>query len=71
MLVFKDNGIGFNMKLAEGKIFNMHQRFHHHPEGRGIGLYLVHSQVTSMGGTIVVSSEENVGTTFTITFKNK
>jgi signal transduction histidine kinase len=36
-----------------------------------LGLYLVKSQVETMGGTISVESKVNVGTTFTLTFKNK
>ncbi len=34
----------------------------------GLGLYLAHGLVTAMGGTIEVSSELDVGTTFTIWF---
>jgi PAS domain S-box-containing protein len=67
-LVFEDNGIGFNMAKANGRIFGLYQKFHNHPDSKGIGLYLVHSQVTSLGGSIEVESEENEGTKFTITF---
>ena len=70
-LIFKDNGSGFDMGLAKDKIFGLHQKFHHHPESRGIGLYLIHSQITSLGGNITVHSIENIGTTFTIQFKTK
>ncbi|WP_020527739.1 PAS domain-containing sensor histidine kinase [Flexithrix dorotheae] len=68
-LVVQDNGLGFNMAKVKDKIFGLYQRFHNHPNSKGIGLYLVHSQVTSLGGNIEVTSEENIGTTFTITFK--
>jgi sensor histidine kinase regulating citrate/malate metabolism len=34
-----------------------------------VGLFLIHSQITALGGTIEVESQENVGTAFTITFK--
>ena len=70
ILVFSDNGIGFNMDLVKDKIFGLHQKFHHHPESRGIGLYLIHAQITSLGGTISVDSKINKGTIFTIEFKN-
>ncbi len=70
LMTFADNGIGFNMNMVKGKIFGLHQRFHHHPESRGIGLYLIHSQITSLGGAITVDSEEGTGTTFFITLKN-
>lgn len=70
-LVFEDNGIGFNYQKVKNKIFGLYQKFHNHPDSKGIGLYLVHSQVTSLGGTIEVESEENEGTKFTITFKGQ
>lgn len=68
-LIYADNGLGMNMNKVRGQIFGLYKRFHNHPESKGVGLYLVHSQVTSLGGFIDVQSEENVGTTFTITFK--
>jgi PAS domain S-box-containing protein len=68
-LLFSDNGLGMNMAKVKDRIFGLHQRFHNHPDSKGIGLYLTHSQVTALGGTITVESAENMGTTFTITFK--
>ncbi|WP_158974183.1 PAS domain-containing sensor histidine kinase [Cellulophaga sp. L1A9] len=68
-VVFSDNGLGFNMDEVEGKIFNLNQRFHSTKDSKGVGLYLVHSHITEMGGEIAVTSAVNVGTTFTITFK--
>ncbi|WOK05269.1 PAS domain-containing sensor histidine kinase [Imperialibacter roseus] len=67
-LVFADNGLGFDMSKVKGKIFGLHQRFHNHSDSKGIGLYLVHSHVTSLGGSIEVASEVNKGTKFTISF---
>ena len=69
-LIFSDNGLGMNMEKIRGKIFGLYQRFHDNFDSKGLGLYLVHSQVTALGGTIDVESEENEGTTFIITFKN-
>jgi two-component system CheB/CheR fusion protein len=69
-LVVQDNGLGFDMKNVEGRIFGLYQTFHAHEDSKGIGLYLVHAQVTALGGTIDVSSEVNQGTKFTLTFKN-
>ena len=68
-LIFSDNGIGMNMERVKNKIFGLYQRFHNNPDSKGIGLYLVHSQITTLGGKIKVNSEENIGTTFTLTFK--
>lgn len=69
VLTFKDNGIGIDLERNRDKIFGLYQRFHNHSDSKGLGLYLVKSQVESMGGTIGVESEVDKGTTFTITFK--
>lgn len=70
VLSFKDNGIGIDLERNKDKIFGLYQRFHNHPDSKGLGLYLVKSQVEAMGGTINVTSTVGKGTTFTITFKN-
>jgi len=70
ILTFKDNGIGIDIERNRDKIFGLYQRFHNYPDSKGLGLYLVKSQVETMGGTISIESEVNKGTTFTITFKN-
>ncbi|GAB4229154.1 MAG: hypothetical protein Tsb0034_00720 [Ekhidna sp.] len=66
VISLRDNGRGMSMHTIGNKIFKMYQRFHLDVEGRGIGLYLVKNRVNSLGGTIEVKSELNVGTTFTI-----
>jgi signal transduction histidine kinase len=68
-MTFKDNGIGIDLEKNNDKIFGLYQRFHNYPESKGLGLYLVKSQVESMGGTISVESNVGKGTTFTIVFK--
>jgi PAS domain S-box-containing protein len=70
ILTFKDNGIGIDLVRNRDKIFGLYQRFHNHPDSKGLGLYLVKSQVEAMGGTINVESAVGKGTTFTIVFKN-
>jgi PAS domain S-box-containing protein len=70
VLIFKDNGIGIDLERNRDKIFGLYQRFHNYSDSKGLGLYLVKSQVESMGGSIGVESEVDKGTTFTITFKN-
>ena len=71
VLIFKDNGIGIDLVRNKDKVFGLYQRFHNYPDSKGLGLYLVKSQVEIMGGTIDIESEVNKGTTFTLTFKNK
>jgi len=71
VLIFTDNGIGIDLERNRDKIFGLYQRFHDYPDSKGLGLYLVKSQVETMGGTINIESKVNAGTTFTLTFKNK
>lgn len=71
VMIFKDNGIGIDLERNRAKVFGLYQRFHNYPDSKGLGLYLVKSQVETMGGTIEIESEVNKGTTFTLTFKNK
>lgn len=70
LLIFEDNGIGIDMERNKDKIFGLYQRFHNYPDSKGLGLYLVKSQVETMGGTIEAQSEVNKGTKFTLTFNN-
>lgn len=67
-LIIADNGLGFDMEKVKDNIFGLHQTFHKHTDSKGIGLYLVYSHVTSLGGTINVESKINEGTKFTISF---
>jgi PAS domain S-box-containing protein len=67
-LIFEDEGIGFDMDKVKNKIFGFGQKFDHHPGNKGIGLYLVHNHVISLGGTISVESKINEGAKFIINF---
>lgn len=70
VLYFMDNGLGINLNRHGSKVFGLYQRFHHHPDSKGLGLYLINSQIRALGGKIEIESEENKGTTFIISFKN-
>ncbi len=70
-LRFKDNGIGIDLIKNKDKIFGLYQRFHDYPDSKGLGLYLVKSQVEAMKGTISIKSQIDKGTIITLTFKNK
>jgi PAS domain S-box-containing protein len=67
-LIIKDNGIGIDLNKNGDKIFGLYQRFHNYPDSKGLGLYLVKSQIEAMGGTIEVESQVGKGTQFTLTF---
>ena len=57
------------MEKVKDDIFGLHQKFHAHADSKGIGLYLVHNHVTSLGGKIKAESTVNEGTKFTISFR--
>jgi len=65
-LIFTDNGMGINLKKNQDEIFGLYKRFHPEIEGKGMGLYMVKTQVETLGGTICIKSEENKGTEFVI-----
>lgn len=69
-LIYSDNGLGFDMEKVGSLIFKLNEKFHGKEDSKGVGLYLVHEQVTSLGGSITVDSKINSGTTFTISFKD-
>jgi len=68
ILRVSDNGLGINLERYGHQIFKMKKTFHRHPDSRGIGLFMIRNQIESMGGEISVSSQEGVGTTFTVNF---
>ena len=69
IVTYKDNGIGIDLETHKEKLFKLYQRFHDRSEGKGMGLYLIKSQIEAMDGEITIESEVNVGTTFTMKFK--
>lgn len=69
-LTVVDNGLGIDLKNNRSKIFGLYQRLHPEIEGKGIGLYLVKSQVESQGGYIEVESEPDIGTAFYVYLTN-
>lgn len=70
ILEFTDNGSGIDLEKHRSSLFGLYKRFHQNIEGKGMGLYMVKSQVESLGGKISVKSNPDVGTTFRIEFNN-
>jgi len=68
-LVFKDNGIGIDLEKVGNQVFGLYNRFHLAAKGKGVGLYMVKTQVETLGGSISVASTVNEGTEFRIQFK--
>lgn len=69
LVKFEDNGIGIDLERCGDRLFGLYQRFHETKDGKGLGLYMIKSQVISMGGKIEVESELGKGTIFKIYFK--
>lgn len=71
VLYFSDNGVGIDMERFGRKMFGLYQRFHTKIEGKGLGLYIIKSQIEAMDGKIEVDSTPGVGTTFRIYFRKE
>ncbi len=66
ILKISDNGLGIDVENLREKIFTLYQRFHDHVEGKGLGLFLVKTQVEALNGKIEIDSKVDEGTTFTV-----
>jgi signal transduction histidine kinase len=66
LLTFKDNGKGIDLNRFGSRVFGLYQRFDSSVEGTGIGLFMVKTQVESLGGHIGLKSEPGMGTEFII-----
>jgi len=67
-LSFTDNGLGIDLKKNGADVFGLYKRFHSNIEGKGMGLFMVKTQVEALGGKISVQSAENEGSEFKIEF---
>ncbi len=68
VITYKDNGMGIDLEKRGSQVFGLYKRFHGHVGGKGMGLFMVKTQVESLGGRISIASEVNKGTEFTIEF---
>jgi len=65
-LRFKDNGKGIDLEKNSGQLFGLYKRFDTTMEGKGMGLFMVKTQVEALGGTIKIKSTLGEGTEFLI-----
>ncbi len=66
-LSIRDNGMGMDLtNTNQYKIFGLYQRLHDHVEGKGMGLFLVKTQVEALNGKIEVESKLNEGSIFRV-----
>ncbi len=70
VITIEDNGIGID-KVHIDKIYDMFYRASAKSKGSGIGLYIVKEIVEKLKGSISMSSELNMGTTFTLVLPNQ
>jgi PAS domain S-box-containing protein len=69
-LTFRDNGLGIDLKRNGEQLFGLYKRFHQQAaEGKGMGLFMVKTQVETLGGKINVASEVGKGTEFKLEFE--
>ncbi|WP_259067231.1 PAS domain S-box protein [Mucilaginibacter sp. X4EP1] len=68
-ICFTDNGKGIDLEKNGEHLFGLYKRFDTTTEGKGMGLFMVKTQVEALGGSIKVKSKLNEGTEFTIRFK--
>ena len=68
ILKIEDNGLGFDEKIAKGKLFVFYQRMHSHIEGKGLGLQLIRNIMDSHAGKVNFISKTGVGSTFLLNF---
>lgn len=65
-LRFKDNGKGIDIDKNADHLFGLYKRFDTSMEGKGMGLFMVKTQVEALGGTIRIKSKLGEGTEFII-----
>jgi len=67
-LRFKDNCKGIDLEKNGDQVFGLYKRFDTSTEGKGMGLFMVKTQVEALGGTIDIKSKPGEGTEFIIQF---
>jgi PAS domain S-box-containing protein len=66
VITFKDNAMGIDLSSHGEEVFGLYKRFSVDTEGKGIGLYMVKTQVEALGGNISISSQPKIGSTFSV-----
>lgn len=66
-----DNGLGIDLDLHRNNLFKIRKTFHRHPDAKGFGLFMIKTQIESMGGKIWAESKPDKGSTFFVEFNNQ
>jgi signal transduction histidine kinase len=64
----RDNGIGIDIEKYKEQLFAPYKRFHPYISGKGLGLFMVKTQMEKLGGTIDLMSAPNQGTEVILEF---
>jgi PAS domain S-box-containing protein len=70
VFLFKDNGIGIDLNMHGDQVFGMYKTFHGNLDAKGLGLFIIKTQIEAMGGKIEVDSQLDHHTTFKVYFKD-
>ena len=70
MIQVEDNGIGIPYNI-QSKVFDMFYRGNEKSDGSGIGLYIVKQAVQKLNGLILLESEPEKGSKFTLKLPNQ
>lgn len=71
MVMFKDNGLGIDLKKHGSKLFGMYKTFHNNKDAKGVGLFITKNHMEAMEGSIALESAVNEGTLFHLQFINQ
>lgn len=66
IIYFQDNGAGIDLEKNGDNLFGLYKRFDLDKDGKGLGLFMVKSQIETLGGNINVTSKLGEGTMFII-----
>jgi PAS domain S-box-containing protein len=69
VFIFKDNGLGIDLSKHGEKIFGMYKTFNGNLDAKGLGLFIIKTQIETLGGKIEVESEVDQYTAFKVYFK--
>ncbi len=68
---FKDFGLGLDLKRYENELFRLYKKFHIGFAGKGMGLFMVKTQVDLLEGRITVDSKPDEWTEFVVGLPEK
>ncbi|WGK65982.1 ATP-binding protein [Croceiramulus getboli] len=71
LLIFRDNGIGFDVERHQKRVFQPYQTFHPERSGNGMGLYLLKNSVEALGARIELDSVPDRKTRVVIAFPKR